>query len=106
MRAYFRNKWTGEIKEVEQDGSEMRGLKAEVGPDGFPKWEQTSDTHSDAIKERAAVGQPDEADLGFDHQNKLRTLGNPTLSDARVGPEKDPHPALTPGEIEQGLTPQ
>jgi len=106
MQTYFRDKWTGEIKEVEQDGQEMRALKAAVGPDGFPRWEQTSFAHADAIKERAAVGAPDEPDLGFEHQNKLRGLGNPTLSDAGVGPEVNPHLALTPGEIEAGLTPQ
>lgn len=106
MQTYFRNKATGEIREVEQDGSEMRALKREIGPNGFPAWEQTSYEHVGAVKERAAVGAPDETDLGYEHQNRLRELGNPTLSDAGVGPELNPHLALTPGEIENGLTPQ
>src|SRR4051794_25743765 len=104
MIAYYRNKQTGEIKEVEQDSTEMFALQEEVGPDSHSKWEQTSFAHSNAVKDRAAYGELDEEDLGKEHQAALRHAAV-QLDNEGVAPERNPHLALTPGEIEAGMTP-
>lgn len=99
---HYRNKRTGEFRDVEPDSREQFVLQREVGPDGRPVWEQTGAHHAQAVKVRAAHGELDENDLGQEHQENLTDPA--LLPDA--GPEFAPHEALTPGEIESGQTPE
>lgn len=105
MRLYLRNKATGEIRDVEADSAEFEKMKREVISNGLPMWEQTSLPHADAIKERAKYGELLEEDLGHEDQDNLRFAAL-ELDSAGVAPEVNPHLMLTPGEIEQGLTPE
>jgi hypothetical protein len=104
MQSYYRNKWTSEIKLVEQDSPEMFQLQREVGPDGYSKWEQTSPADVDATAERARLGELDPTDLGKEHDDVLRTTST-ALDISNVAAEQAPWLNLTPGEIEAGLTP-
>lgn len=104
MRLYLRNKMSGEIRDVEADSPEFEDLKKEVTPGGLSMWEQTNIAHASAVKERAAHGELLEEDLGHEDQDKLRYAAL-QLDLEGVAPESNPHLALTPGEIEAGLTP-
>lgn len=105
MPVYMRNKANGEIRETEVDSQEFRTLQREVTSTGLPMWEQTSLPHGEAIKERAKYGELLEEDLGHEQQNELRYAAL-QLDDEGIAPERNPHLALSPGEIEQGLTPE
>lgn len=105
MGVYMRNKASGEIRDVESDSQEFRDLQAEVTSNGLPMWEQTSHPHADAIRSRAEEDALQEEDLGHVAQDELRFEAM-RLNDQGVAPEANPHLALTPAEIEAGLTPQ
>lgn len=105
MIVQMRNKTTGEFRDVEADGPEFQTLSAEVNASGQSAWEQSSYAHAAAVAERAKYGELDEADLGDEHQAQLTHAA--ILLDAEgVAPEVNPHLALTPGEIENGMTPE
>jgi hypothetical protein len=99
----MRNKTTGEFRDV--DESEFKDLVQEVTPDGFPRWEQTSYPHRDAVEDRATYGELLEEDLGKDAKELLKHEAL-VLDAEGVGPEHNPHLQLSPGEIEEGLTPE
>lgn len=99
---HYRNKRTGEFRDVEADSAEQFSMQREVGPDGRPVWEQTGFHHAQAVKVRAAHGELEEPDLGEEHKDALTSPA--LVPDA--GPEFAPHLALTPGEIESGQTPE
>jgi hypothetical protein len=103
MGVYMRNKATGEIRDVEPESAEFKDLRQEVTSAGLPMWEQTNEAHAAAVQERAAYGELEPEDLGHEHQDELYEALRVNASG--VEPEKNPHLALTPGEIEQGLTP-
>lgn len=105
MRVYMRNKGSGEIRDVEADSEEFFGLQKQVTTVGLPMWEQTSYAHANAVKGRAAEDALLEEDLGTDAQDELRYEAL-RLNDDGIAPEANPHLALSPGEIEQGLTPE
>lgn len=97
---YMRNKQTGEVTTVEPDSVEFATMRAQVGPDGRTSlWEQTSQAHAAAVIDRADAGELVPEDLGFEHASDLGTA-------ALAAPPADPAPwaALTPAEVEMGLT--
>lgn len=105
MNAYYRNKRTGEIKDIVQDSPEFYALQQEVDGSGQSLWEQTSFAHAQAIKVRAATAALNPEDLGKDHAEQIGSAAV-QLNAQGVAPENNPHLALTPGEIEAGLTPE
>ncbi len=105
MSVYMRNKASGEIREVAPDSEEFRELRAQVTPAGLSMWEQTSFPHADAIKTRADNDELLDHDLGHEDQERIRYAAL-ELDAAGVAAENNPHLALTPGELEEGLTPE
>jgi hypothetical protein len=105
MIVKMRNKQTGEFRDVQLDSPEFLELQATVTPAGFPAWEQTSHVHAADVRERATYAELLESDLGEDYKERLKHEA--LILDAEgVGPENNPHLALSPGEVEAGLTPQ
>lgn len=99
----MRDKTTGEFRDVDED--EFKQLIREVTSDGFPKWEQTSYAHADNVLEKATYGELLEEHLGQKYQDALKHAAL-ILDAEEVAPEHNPHLQLTPGEIEEGLSPE
>jgi hypothetical protein len=97
----MRNVRNGELRTVEAEGEDFLTLQREVydhGGSTRPLWEQTSGAHGRELVGRAEDEALQEEDLGYEHQADRPEI----LYD--VGPEPAPHTALTPAEVEAGLT--
>lgn len=99
----MRNVRTGELRPVEAESDEFIELKqARYEHAGSPKpeWEQTGEHHARRAAADAEDGALQEPDAGYDH----KPFGEDAYDVRDVGPEPAPHTALTPAEVEAGLT--
>ncbi len=94
MIAYMRNRLTTEHTAVQLDSQEFYELRAAVGPDGRPAWEQTNYPDAKEQQERIAAGAPRPEDIGDEGQPVARIM------DTGPGVEVDQDlGALSPGEL-------
>lgn len=101
----MRNVRTGEHRQVEAEGEEFLVMKEEIYDHGGapkPLWEQQGEATARRVLTDAEEGALQEEDLGYDH----KPLAAVAADVSEVGPDPAPHTALTPAEVEAGLTPE
>lgn len=108
MIVKFRNRETGEYRDVELDGPEPRDLGKEVTQAGYPAWEMLRPPGTAPPYEDATYAELLDSEIAGENESYRDILQHEALIlDAQgVAIEDNPHITLSPGELDAGLTPE